>query len=297
VKRFPRYLDELIEFPGFPGIPEVRLDPRRTITFLSSMQRRPFDIAVQLQGDGSVIDEFAVLLGAKRVAGFVPTGAGLAPPRDDAADLWLPYPARGHEVDRLLALPRALGAAVDDHLEFPVSDRDRADAARLRADVGIGSAPFAILHAGGSRPDRRWPAQRFAAIADALTGEGLAIVLTGTAGEAHVTDAVRSAMRGPATDLAGHTSLGALAALVESARVVVTNDTGVSHVAAAIGADSVTIFTASDRERWAPRGTGRHVAVGSGVPDGQTGRVDVPVPDVMDAVRRLLADRAGRGTA
>lgn len=298
VERFPDYLDELIEFPGFPGIPEARVDPWRTTGFLSAMQGRPFDLAVQLQGNGTVINEFAVLLGARRNAGFVPTDPASAPPRGDRGDIWVPYPASGHEIDRLLALPRALGAPVDDHLEFPVTDADRDEASGLLTDIGVTSgSSFAVVHAGGSRPDRRWPAERFAAVADELAAVGLGIVLTGTTPEADVTAAVRATMRRRAADLAGRTSLGALAGLVEAARVVVTNDTGVSHLAAAIGTDSVTVFTASDRERWTPRGAGRHVAVGEGVSDGEIGQVDVPVARVLDSAMRLLNDRTARGSA
>jgi ADP-heptose:LPS heptosyltransferase len=296
VTRFPAYLDELIEFPGFPGIPEVPVDPGRTIAFLSEMQDRPFDLVVQLQGNGLVINEFAALLGARQLAGFVPTGIGLGPPRDDPEDIWVPYPATGHEIDRLVALPRALGARVDDHLEFPVRYGDRDKAARLLADTGIGIEPFAVIHAGGSRPDRRWAAEQFAVVADALADEGLQILLTGTAGEAGVTGAVRRKMQAPGVDLAGRTSLGVLAGLVEAARIVVTNDTGVSHLAAAIGADSVTVFTASDPQRWAPRGKGRHLVVGMGVADREIGHVDVPVADVLDAARWILSDRTARGT-
>lgn len=297
VERFPDYLDELIEFPGFPGIPEVPVDPGRITAFLSAMQDRRFDLVVQLQGDGSVINEFAALLGTRQVAGFVPAAMPLRPPRVDPDDVWIPYPASGHEVDRLLAIPRALGARVDDHLEFPVTNRDRDEADSLLAGTGLGARPFAIVHAGGSRSDRRWPAERFAEVADALADDGVEILLTGTTGEKEVTAAVQATMQRPASDLAGRTSLGTLAALIDRARIVLTNDTGVSHLAAAIGADSVTIFTASDRERWAPRGAGRHLAVGAGVPDGENGRVDVPVASVTEAVRRLLVDRTTRGTA
>ena len=296
VRRFPAYLDELIEFPGFPGIPEVPVDPQRTTAFLADMQRRAFDLVVQMQGNGLVINEFAALLGSRRLAGFLPPGVPLGPPRHDPADVWVPYPSGGHEVDRLLALATALGAPVDDRLEFPVTDSDREEAARALGLAGTATRPFAIVHAGGSRPDRRWPAERFAEVADNLATARLEIVLTGTANEADVTAAVRTAVRHPVIDLAGRTSIGALGGLLDAARIVVTNDTGVSHVAAAIGVDSVTVFTGSDRERWAPRGAGRHRAVGQGVPDGETGPIDVAVEEVLTAVRRLLSDRTALDT-
>jgi ADP-heptose:LPS heptosyltransferase len=302
VARFPDLVDELIEFPGFPGIPEVPLDPTRTARFLTEMRRRRFDIAIQVQGNGLVINGFVALLGATRMAGFVP--AGLSPPREADGDVWLPYPDRGSEVDRLLALTTALGAPSDRRLEFPLHDEDRLSADSLLRSAGVSDVPTAVLHAGGSRPERRWPAERFAEVGDALDGEGLAVVLTGTAGEAPVTAAVRAAMRAPAVDLAGQTDLGTLGALLERARIVVTNDTGVSHLAAALGADSVTVFSASDRERWAPVGSERNVAVGDGVPDVPDGvpemtdvSVDVPIADVLAATRRLLVGRTTRGIA
>ena len=287
VERFPTLIDELVAFPGFPGIPEVEFDPSTSVDSIADLQRRRFVLAVQLQGDGSFINDFVALLGAKRLAGFVPAGG--EPPRKLPDDVWVPYPERGSEVDRLLAIPAMLGAPIERRLEFPVTDVDRSAADDVLDAAGVDGAPLAVVHAGGSRPERRWPPERFAAVGDALADKGLKVVLTGTTAEATATDAVSRSMRASASDLAGRTSLGALAGLVERARVVVTNDTGVSHLAAAIGTDSVTVFSASDRERWAPLGTDRNVAVGVGVPDGETGRVDVPVADVIAATRGLLA--------
>jgi ADP-heptose:LPS heptosyltransferase len=59
-------------------------------------------------------------------------------------------------------------------------------------------------------------------------------------------------MRAPALDLAGRTSVGGLAALLARARVLVCNDTGVSHLAAAVRVPSVVVVTTSDPDRWAP---------------------------------------------
>jgi ADP-heptose:LPS heptosyltransferase len=280
VDRFSVYLDELIDFPGYPGIPEVPVDPARTVAFMSAMQARRFDLVVQLQGSGLFMNEFAVLLAARQLGGFVPPG--FEPPRLAAEDVWVPYPAHGSEVDRLLTLATALGAPVERRLEFPVRDDDRRQADGLLAEHGVGESLLGIVHAGGSRPERRWPADRFAIVADELADAGHDVVLTGTAAESEVTAALAASMRSPSIDLAGRTSLGVMAALLERARVVVTNDTGVSHLAAAIGTDSVTVFSSSERDRWAPVGSERNVSVGDGRPGG------APVTDVLPAVRRLL---------
>lgn len=289
VTRFSDYLDEHIEFPGWPGIPEVACEPARTLAFLEEMQGRRFDLVVQLQGNGLSMNEFVALFGASRVAGFVPPG--LAAPSGGPDDTWVTYPAHGHEVDRLLTLAEALGAPapVDRRLEFPMDAADVDELERVIDGEVAADDPIAVVHAGGSRPDRRWPADRFAAVADELARSGLRIALTGTATEADVTREVAGVMSAPAIDLAGRTSLGAVAALVDRARVVLTNDTGISHLAAALGTDSVTVFSASDPERWAPVGTGRHLVVGVGRPEGSAGRVDVKVEEVSEAVRSLVA--------
>lgn len=73
-----------------------------------------------------------------------------------------------------------------------------------------------------------------------------------------MTAAVIQHMKTPAIDLAGRTSLGGLAALVSKARLVVNNDTGISHVTAAVKTPSVILFSASDMDRWAPRNRKLH---------------------------------------
>jgi ADP-heptose:LPS heptosyltransferase len=87
------------------------------------------------------------------------------------------------------------------------------------------------------------------------------VVLTGTAQERGLTAAVAEQMSHPAVDLCGETSLGALALLVDGARVVISNDTGISHVAAARRKPSVILFSASDPRRWAPANRELHRVV------------------------------------
>jgi ADP-heptose:LPS heptosyltransferase len=87
----------------------------------------------------------------------------------------------------------------------------------------------------------------------------LRVVLTGSSGEAALTRAVADAMTAPALDLAGETDLGALGVLLRGARLLVCNDTGVSHVAAGLRVPSVVVFDRmSDREGWPPLDRVRH---------------------------------------
>jgi ADP-heptose:LPS heptosyltransferase len=133
-------------------------------------------------------------------------------------------------------------------LEFPLAEQDQREFQLLR----LADLPYAVVHAGSQLPSRRWPLERFAEVADALAAEGLRVVLTGSRAEASLTARLRAAMREPAIDLAGRTSLGALAAVIGRARLLVSNDTGVSHIAAAMQTPSVIVASGSDPTRWAP---------------------------------------------
>src|SRR5262249_26356518 len=95
-------------------------------------------------------------------------------------------------------------------------------------------------------------------VARALAAGGARVVLTGTAGEAELTRAVARAAAVPCVDLAGRTSLGALGALLDRARLLVCNDTGVSHLAAALRVPSVVVSTGDNPSRWAPVDARRH---------------------------------------
>jgi ADP-heptose:LPS heptosyltransferase len=111
---------------------------------------------------------------------------------------------------------------------------------------------YVVIHPGARSATRRWPPEWFALVGDVLAARGLQVVLTGTEEEVGLAQSVQSQMKYPAVNLAGQTSLGGLGALLSGARLLVCNDTGVSHVASAVGLPSVILFTASDPDRWAP---------------------------------------------
>jgi len=249
--RFRHLVDDFLAVPGFPGLAEAEPDAGEFQRFVREARRRRFDLAIQLHGSGRVSNALASRLGARRLAGFHP--ARTAAP--DAA-LFVTWPEEGHEIHRLLRLPEGLGLPTQgDRLEFPLGEADLAELGR--AAPGLERGGYAVVHPG-ARSARRWPAAGFAAVADALAARGLEIVLTGSEEERTVTAPVARAMRAPARDLAGRTSLGALGALVSGARIVVANDTGISHVAAAVDTASVVVATTSDPARWAPLDHGLH---------------------------------------
>ena len=252
--RFSHLVDGFLELPGFPGLPETEPREAELPAFLAAARGRDFDLAVQLHGSGRVTNGLVAELGARRTAGFHPPGE---PPPDRMR--FLPWPERGHEIHRLLSLPEHLGLPLaGDGLEFPLGERDAAEADRIAH--GLERGGYACVHPG-ARSAEPWPADRFAAVADALAAKGLEVVLTGSHGERPLTAAVAGRMRAPARDVAGATSLGALGALLAGARILVSNDTGVSHIAAALRLPSVVVVTSSDPDRWTPLDRALHRVV------------------------------------
>ena len=248
VRRFARYLDGFREFPGYPGLPEREPDVAQIPAFLTHMQREHFDLAIQLHGSGSFVNSLTVLLGAPRCAGFFVQGEYCPDSK-----MFAPWPQTGLEIHRLQSLAAHLGIpSRGDELEFPLSGDDFRELAQLPHASDLVPGRYVCVHPGASAADRRWPVENFAAVADALAAGGRQIVLTGVESERALTAAVRRAMRRPAIDLAGETTLGSLGALVSRAALLVGNDTGVSHVAAALRTPSVVISTGDNPARWAP---------------------------------------------
>jgi ADP-heptose:LPS heptosyltransferase len=244
-------IDRFIAFPGHPGLPERMPDLAAWPGFVQRMQDEGFDLLLQLHGSGRIVNPMLATFGARHAAGFVEPDGWCADPA-----LHLAWPTAGHEVERLLALTDHLGMPRQGtQLEFPLRDEDREAVQGLLPDDG---RPWACLHPGAQLPSRRWRPERFAALGDQLADSGLAVLVTGTATEAPLADAVCRLMRHPARSLAGRTSLWTLGALLEGARLLVCNDTGVSHVAAALGTPSVVVSLGADVSRWAPADRQRH---------------------------------------
>jgi len=253
-RRFDHFVDRFAEFPGYPGLPERRPRIDRWPAFLAEMQSQKFDLAIQLHGSGRFVNEVVSLLGAKRSAGFYLPG-DLVPD----AELFCRWSERGLEIHRLLSLVEHLGLEpCGEEIEFPLTGDDFV---ALEAKTGFrvdADRPYAIVHPGASMAERRWPTECFAAVADMLARRGLSIVLTGVAGEVPIVQEVIRQMRQRAICLAGQTTLGTLAALVSYAAVVVCNDTGISHVAAALKTPSVVISTGDNPARWSPTSRSLH---------------------------------------
>ncbi|KWH34409.1 glycosyltransferase family 9 protein [Burkholderia stagnalis] len=253
--RFSEYIEDFIAFPGAPGLVEQpEPDAAHADAFRATCRSRAFDLAIQLHGSGEYANAVVASFGAARTAGFVPPD-GRATPLDHA----IPWPDDKPEIERYLQLMRSLGYDDwGDYLEFPLGGLDHATWQVLSDKHGLKAGRYAVVHPGARMPSRRWPVERFAAVARWLADHGLRIVLTGTHAEADLADAFESRLERPCIDLCGGTPLGTLAVLIGRARLLLCNDTGVSHVAAAVGTPSIVVACGSDAARWAPLDRERH---------------------------------------
>jgi ADP-heptose:LPS heptosyltransferase len=262
---YPHYIDELLPIDGLPLLCPPPADVEGALTALAEARRQRFDLAIQLHGNGSLSNLVTAMIGARRsLVHHLPDQ-----PAPEGA-LAVAYPDRGHEVVRLLELVDRLGVIGEAHLEAP-DPAACAGGAALVAELRVPPQGFAVLHPGASRPDRRWSVAGFAALARWLLDRDLLVVATGTEGERDVVDELRR--RVPAVvDLCGRTGVNELAGVLAAARLVVCNDTGVSHLAAAVRTPSVVTFLGDDPGRWAPLDSVRHRLVPlAHVPEGWTG--------------------------
>jgi ADP-heptose:LPS heptosyltransferase len=278
VRRYPRLVDDLMVVDGVAGLPEIAADAGRALRFFGEAQARHFDLALQLHGSGTTSNPVLTLLGARhqvtahRPGEWVPPGTSVD------------YPDDQPEITRMLTVTTAAACpSQGPEIELPLCDDETAAARALLDEAGLAPGAFACLHPGASRPERRWPSTAFATTADHLARHGLGVVLTGTAAEQPLTREVTGRMaevRRPVVDLAGRTSIGVLGALYRQARLVLTNDTGASHVAAAVGTPSVVVFGSAESDRWAPLDAGRHRRV-TGTPPPGWPRI-APVTEAVD---------------
>jgi ADP-heptose:LPS heptosyltransferase len=254
VRRSGGTLDRFVPFAGYEGIIEVPFDAERTANWLAEQRAYGYDLAIQMHGDGSITNGLLCELGARFTV-------GIAQPGDTRLDRAQPL-LGGNEVLRWLTLMGELGAAQHDtHLALDVFDADIAAAAALLAELPR-RGPLIVLHPGAKDPARRWPIEAFAALGDALVERYQAnLLVTGAASEQDLTAALCAALHAPTLDLGGRTDLGAFAALISRLDLLVTNDTGASHIAAARQTPSVVLFGPTRPAQFAPLDRELHLVV------------------------------------
>lgn len=276
-------IDRFIAFPGYPGIAQQFFTPHHALEFFQRGQNERFDLAIQLQGSGVYANPFTLMLGAAATAGFM--RAEDDPSRLDAALVW---PERGHEIHRLLALMQYIGVEPrGEELAFPLLDEDRRVAADLLADL---PRPLIGVHAGSHDPLRRWPADRFAALARTLLRRyGGTVVLLGGLQDSDTALELAAAIGPGAYNLVGRTSLGVLGAVIAEFAVLITNDSGPAHVAFALRTPTVAIYRRGGTERYGPLLPGPFAAVEPPAEAQDPHTAWVTVAQALAAVDRLMS--------
>jgi len=150
-----------------------------------------------------------------------------------------------HEVERQLDLVASVGCRTANHrlsLRVPQDDRARVRALLASLDIGDG-CPWLVVHPGASAPSRRYPPELFVeALTLVVERTGASVIVTGDASEHELVSQVCAGIPGRPHELAGVLTLGELSALIAEAPVLLTNNTGPAHVAAAVGTSVVDLY-------------------------------------------------------
>jgi ADP-heptose:LPS heptosyltransferase len=247
----PSPFAEVVTLPNHPGVHDGDEDPAATESWFAALRNRRFDLAVQIHGGGRNSNPFLLRLGARHTVGTR---------TDDAASLErnLPYVLHQHEGLRALEVVALAGAA-------PVRLEPRV---QLSAAETAGLSPTdgrrVVLHPGATDARRRWPAEKFAAIAAALAGQSRYVVVVGDPSEADLAgEVVRGAHeRGAPADRvcsrAGQLSLSELVTLLAGSALMIANDSGPRHLAAAVGIPTASIYWFGNVLSYGPLSRGRH---------------------------------------
>lgn len=235
--------------PYAEGVRPGPEDPAALEAFFAEMQRERFDLAVQLHGGGRFSNPFLLRLGARHTVGTrTPDAARL--------ERNLPYAYYQHEPLRALEVA-GLAGAPPAGLEARLRPLDRY-AAQVEPLLGGGSA-VVVIHPGATDLRRRWPARNFGEVAAACAADGGRVLVVGTRDEQELAAAVVEAASSPrVVSLAGELELGALAALLAAASVLVGNDSGPRHLAQALGTPTVGLYWAGNLINAGPLGRSRH---------------------------------------
>lgn len=225
-----------------------------------------------------------------------------------------------HEAANHLALAEALGGTALGPSRCPRVASPGAEVRRsVRMKLGVaGDTDLVVVHPGAQKPSRRWPAERYGRVIATLLASKpeLQVVITAGAGEEDLTERVRSAVPNPersrCVSAAGRTDLGELVALLSEAALVICGDTGVLHLARAVGSPLLALLGPENEDRWGPHpgGPGPAVSLRHEVPCAPCKRWDcephyclesLQADEVAAAAASLLGDggpgRAGEAHA
>ena len=288
-----RHLDVLELIQGVDRVHVLRSDPAGWISAIPALRRERFDAALDFQGlvKSALL---ARLSGARRTVGFAKSALREPVGGMFYSETVLPNDA-GHVIAKNLSLLSALNVRQPAEPSFRFASKTSAAEQQVRLRTG---GRFAIVNPGAAWPNKRWPPERFGALAaDIQRRHGLASIVIWGPGERELAEKV-VATSGGAASLAPPTSIADLFALSATAALMVSGDTGPMHIAAASGTPIVGLFGPTDPRRngpWSARdvSVSRFPACGCHhqrrCTQARWCLEDVPVEEVASAVDRRLA--------
>jgi len=242
------FIDELLEVPSWNQLAWA----------VTALRRRQFELALLLPNSFRTA-LISMLAGIPHRIGYVTDGraplltVGVCPSSRTSR----------HQVDSYLALLRALRwDAWVRPTRLTLPPESDAEVERLFAASGVTPDELLIgINPGAAYGTaKRWPTERFAEAADHLADRlGTTALLFGSPMEAPLTRVIREQMRGRVIDFGGRTTLAAFTGLLGRCRLLLTNDTGAMHVAAALGVSCVALFGPTDPRRTGPLGSAHRV--------------------------------------
>ncbi len=260
VERYSIYFDDFITFPGFPGLPEQPYNKTAFRKFIHFVQSKQFDVAMQMHGNGVITNYLVTLFHAKTTVGFA-----MQQGEKISSDFFMTYPDSLHEIRKYIVLLEEIGISSDgDHIDFEVKKSEIIQARDLLASYNVNLNRFVIIHPGASNTKKRWKKEWFAYISDLFSSLKIDVVFTGVESEISFVKEIQAIMKHASYNLIGQTTLGILAALLHHSKLLICNDTGVSHLASALAIPSIVIFSPySKTNQWAPLNPSLHTSISS----------------------------------
>jgi len=246
------FIDEVIVF----DFKIFATRPWRILSFVKKylLRTHRFEVAVDYEQWFRITPILAFLSGSRITAGFKTAGQA----RDFLFDKKILHTRDSHEIKSFAELTSAVfGFEINDtalQLDIPLSSRRKSQEILEKSGIQPGEK-YAVIHPGcGSNGIlREWPRQGYASVADYIASRySLKIVLTGSAEDKDTTRSVSVLMKAPSIDISGRTDFLILADIIRRAVLIVCGNTGVVHIASAVGTPSVVIHGPTSHLKWGP---------------------------------------------
>ena len=293
-----RYLDELICFDKLQFTKSGISGVQRLLGFIKELRRTRFDLAIvpSTVSTSFTSDLLAYLAGAP-----VRIGIGSIDDRENPSGLlynvpvhvkWSASPRR-HQTLRNLDVGSPLSLSTEDLGHEMTLTSSEVDEAKSWFDSRINHFGSAIaIHPSAGKVSNRWPMDRFAELAAELSKEfNLKLFVTCGPMDVQVVDALVCTLNVP-VEVIQNQSIRRVASYLGQMDLVISNDTGIMHVAAAVGTPVLSLFGPTDAAQWAPIGAKNRYIVG------KDGRMDsITLEEVHEQARSMMRDAMRSETA